>query len=240
MPDIRYYSDKLNIELSSQQLQQFDTYMKMVIRKNEVMNLTAITDPDEFALKHFADSLSIVNIPGMKDKLLSGDISLIDVGTGAGFPGIPLKLAFPDINLTLLDSLNKRIRFLDEVLETLGIKAETIHSRAEDGARKKELRDSFDLVVSRAVANLSTLSEYCLPYAKVGGTFISYKSGNVDEELKASKGAIHLLGGSLRDVIYTELVDCDIERSFVLIDKKTPTPKAYPRKAGTASKSPLS
>ena len=239
MKDISYYSEKMGISLSDKQRESFDIYMNMVIRKNEVMNLTAITDPEEFSLKHFADSLSIVIVPGIKEVLEKGNVSIIDVGTGAGFPGIPLKIAFPNVKLTLLDSLNKRIKFLDEVNAALGLDITTIHSRAEDGARQAGLRDSFDLVVSRAVANQSTLTEYCLPYAKIGGSFIAYKSGDIQDELKASENAIRLLGGKMKDVISMELVDSDIRRSFVIIEKIKKTPKAYPRKAGTASKSPL-
>ena len=162
------------------------------------------------------------------------------MGTGAGFPAIPLKIAFPNMKLTLLDSLNKRVTFLDSVVEELELKkVTTIHARAEEGGRQKNLRDNFDFVLSRAVANLSVLSEYCLPYAKVGGLFISYKSGDIEEELKEAKHAISVLGGKLEDVIHFQLADTDINRSFVLIRKEKATPKAYPRKAGTAKKSPL-
>jgi len=240
MKDIAYYAQLMGIELDEKQLRQFETYMNMVIEKNKVMNLTAITDPEEFSLIHFADSLSLIPAVSGAAPLTKENVSVIDVGTGAGFPAIPLKIAFPNMKLTLLDSLNKRVTFLDSVVEELELKKViTIHARAEEGGRQKNLRDNFDFVLSRAVANLSVLTEYCLPYAKVGGLFISYKSGDIEEELKEAKHAISVLGGKLEDVIHFQLADTDINRSFVLIRKEKATPKAYPRKAGTAKKSPL-
>ncbi len=240
MKDIKYYSDYLNINLSDLQIQQFNTYMNMVIEKNKVMNLTSITDPEEFALKHFADSLSLISAVSRAESIKNSEISIIDVGTGAGFPGIPLKIAFPQIHLTLLDSLNKRVNFLNEVVEELSLEhITTIHARAEEGARQKDLRDSFDFAVSRAVANMSALTEYCLPYVKVGGYFIAYKSGEIEEELNTSKNAIKLLSGAIVDVVNTTLADSDNQRSFVVIEKKKKTPGIYPRKPGTARKSPL-
>ena len=240
MKDIAYYAQLMGIELDDNQLRQFETYMNMVIEKNKVMNLTAITEPEEFSLIHFADSLSLIPAVSAAAPLTKENASVIDVGTGAGFPAIPLKIAFPNMKLTLLDSLNKRVTFLDSVVEELELKkVTTIHARAEEGGRHKNLRDNFDFVLSRAVANLSVLTEYCLPYAKVGGLFISYKSGDIEEELKEAKHAISVLGGKLEDVIHFQLADTDINRSFVLIRKEKATPKAYPRKAGTAKKSPL-
>ncbi len=240
MKDIAYYAQLMGIELDDNQLRQFETYMNMVIEKNKVMNLTAITEPEEFSLIHFADSLSLIPAVSAAAPLTKENASVIDVGTGAGFPAIPLKIAFPNMKLTLLDSLNKRVTFLDSVVEELELKkVTTIHARAEEGGRQKNLRDNFDFVLSRAVANLSVLTEYCLPYAKVGGLFISYKSGDIEEELKEAKHAISVLGGKLEDVIHFQLADTDINRSFVLIRKDKATPKAYPRKAGTAKKSPL-
>ena len=240
MKDIAYYAQLMGIELDEKQLRQFETYMNMVIEKNKVMNLTAITEPEEFSLIHFADSLSLIPAVSAAAPLTKENASVIDVGTGAGFPAIPLKIAFPNMNLTLLDSLNKRVTFLDSFVEELELKkVTTIHARAEEGGRQKNLRDNFDFVLSRAVANLSVLTEYCLPYAKVGGLFISYKSGDIEEELKEAKHAISVLGGKLEDVIHFQLADTDINRSFVLIRKEKATPKAYPRKAGTAKKSPL-
>ena len=236
MKDIRHYCSEMNMPLTDQQYLQFDTYRDMVIEKNKVMNLTAITDPEEFALKHFADSLSLLTV----SDLITEGASVIDVGTGAGFPSVPIKIARPDIKLTLLDSLAKRIRFLDEVIEKVKLDAvTTIHSRAEEGSRNPQLRDSFDIALSRAVANLSTLTEYCLPYVKVGGYFISYKSDEVDEELASSKHAISVLGGKLKDTISLTLADSDINRRFIIIKKIKPTPKSYPRKPGTAKREPL-
>ncbi|MCR5212925.1 MAG: 16S rRNA (guanine(527)-N(7))-methyltransferase RsmG [Eubacterium sp.] len=235
MKDILYYSKQMNIPLSDNQISQLNTYMNMVIERNKVMNLTAITEPDEFQLKHFADSLSILTTDYIKS-----ESNMIDVGTGAGFPSLPIKIARPDIKLTLLDSLNKRIRFLDQVVDELSLKdVETIHARAEEGGRNPKLRDHFDIAVSRAVADLRVLTEYCLPYVKVGGVFISYKSDNIDEELSLSENAISRLGGKLEETISFTLADSDINRRFVIIRKVKPTPKAFPRKPGSAKKEPL-
>ena len=240
MKDIAYYADLLGVDLSETMIEQFTTYRNMVIEKNQVMNLTAITDPEEFALKHFADSLSLLPAVPAANIISSKNVSMIDVGTGAGFPAIPLKIACPNIQLTLLDSLSKRIKFLDDVITAINLNGiTTIHSRAEEGGRNPKLRDHFDIAVSRAVASLDVLTEYCLPYVKVGGLFISYKSQDIEEELASSKKAIKLLGGELEDVVRFQLADSDISRSFVLIRKTKPTPKAYPRKPGTAKREPL-
>lgn len=223
------------VSLSDKQLEQFNTYYEMLIEKNKVMNLTAITDYDEVILKHFIDSLALA---GYVD--LTKPLKLIDVGTGAGFPGIPLKIAFPNLDVTLFDSLNKRILFLQDVIDTLCLNDCTaIHGRAEEGARNKTLREQFDLALSRAVANMSVLSEYCIPFVKQQGYFIPYKTDKVDEELAAGKNAISILGGSYEKTIRLTLPDSDIGRSFVFIRKTKQTPKAYPRKAGTANKQPL-
>ena len=223
----------IGIELSDEQLEQFLTYSEMLIEKNKVMNLTAITDFDEVLEKHFEDSLSLIQAVDLEKSQ-----TVIDLGTGAGFPGIPLKIAFPNLQITLADSLNKRILFLDDVIRELGLTGiDTVHGRAEDLAKNSDYREKFDLCVSRAVANLSTLSEYCLPFVKIGGKFISYKAGECDEEVAASKSSIFLLGGKVSDIKKFELGESG--RAFVIIDKVSGTPKKYPRKAGTPSKDPL-
>lgn len=223
----------IGIELSDEQLEQFITYYEMLIEKNKVMNLTAITDFDEVLEKHFEDSLSLIQAVDLEKSQ-----TVIDLGTGAGFPGIPLKIAFPNLQITLADSLNKRILFLDDVIRELGLTGiDTVHGRAEDLAKNSDYREKFDLCVSRAVANLSTLSEYCLPFVKIGGKFISYKAGECDEEVAASKSSVFLLGGKISDIKKFELGESG--RAFVIIDKVSGTPKKYPRKAGTPSKDPL-
>ena len=225
--------EKLNISLTEEQIQQFLTYYEFLVETNKVMNLTAITEFDEVIEKHFLDSLSLCQVYD-----LNRDVYILDMGTGAGFPGIPLKIAFPEINLVLADSLNKRIKFLQEVIDKLGLqKVEALHARAEEMGRNKQYREQFDLCVSRAVANLSSLSEYCIPFVKEGGKFISYKSGEIEEEVNAAKKAITVLGGKVEDVCKFDLYEQ--KRSFVIIGKQKKTPKAYPRKAGTPTKSPL-
>ena len=227
--------NKLQIELSQQQMQQFLTYYEMLIEKNKVMNLTAITEFEDVVEKHFLDSLSLI-----QQIDLNQNLKVLDLGTGAGFPGIPLKIAFPQLEIILMDSLNKRINFLNEVIDALKLeKITAIHGRAEEMARKPEYREQFDLCVSRAVANLASLSEYCLPFVKLQGNFISYKSGEVEAELNQSKKAIFLLGGKIKNVKKFRLVETDAERSFIQIEKVKKTPKTYPRKAGTPSKSPI-
>lgn len=227
--------EQLRISLDKKQIQQFIEYYEILVEWNKVMNLTAITDYEEVIAKHFLDSLALIKVYD-----LYGKKKVIDIGTGAGFPGIPLKIAFPELEIVLLDSLNKRIKFLNEVIEKLGLKnIRTIHGRAEDFAKQKEYRESFDLCVSRAVANLSTLSEYCLPYVKVEGSFIPYKSGKIDEEISHGKKAIQILGGKISQIDKFQLVDTDMERSFVVIRKEKNSPKKYPRKAGMPSKEPL-
>ena len=231
--------EQLSITLSGEQKQQFFTYYEYLVEKNKVMNLTAITEYEEVITKHFLDSLAVVKTSCFKPEKLAGK-RLIDIGTGAGFPGIPLKITFPELEILLLDSLNKRINFLNEVTEMLGLtKINTVHGRAEDYAKQKGYRESFDFCVSRAVANLSTLSEYCIPFVKQGGCFISYKSGSVDQELIQAEKAVKILGGQREEVVRFSLADTDMDRSFVVIRKAKPTPKKYPRKAGLPSKEPL-
>ncbi len=227
----------LSIELEKNQINQFYEYFQLLVEWNEFMNLTAITEMDEVITKHFVDSLSLIKAV---DEIGTMNYRIIDVGTGAGFPGIPLKIAFPDLKITLMDSLNKRVNFLNEVISRLGLeKIEAIHGRAEDLGRDPLHREQYDLCVSRAVANLSTLSEYCMPFVKVGGYFIPYKSGKIEEELGAAKHAIFLLGGGVKEVKTFLLPGTDAERSLVKIAKNSGISKKYPRKAGLPSKEPL-
>lgn len=226
---------KIGCEPSDLQCEQLNNFHKILCEWNEFMNLTGITEYNEVVIKHFVDSLAVNCVYSFKKT-----DRVVDIGTGAGFPGIPLKIMYPDTRFTLLDSLNKRIKFLDEVIRINSLDGiETLHGRAEDYARDKNYREEFDVCVSRAVANLSTLSEYCLPYVKVGGVFISYKAGQLDEELKASERAIKLLGGEIKEVHKLTLPDTDIDRTFVVIKKTAATSKKYPRKAGLPSKEPL-
>lgn len=227
--------EELNIKLEKRQICQFLQYYELLVEWNSFMNLTAITDFDEVIKKHFIDSISLI-----KAIDLSKELSVIDIGTGAGFPGIPLKIAFPNLKITLLDSLNKRIKFLNEVIDKLELdNIETIHGRAEDFAKDKKYRQAYDLCVSRAVANLSTLSEYCLPYVKTGGKFISYKSEKITDEMNAAKNAIKILGGNILGQVDFNLPDSDIYRNLFIIVKAKETPIKYPRKAGLPSKEPL-
>lgn len=223
-----------NFSLSDKQIQQLDLFYELLVEKNKVMNLTAITEFDDVLVKHFADSLSICTV-------LPSDIKTVcDLGTGAGFPGIPMAIAYPDISFTLIDSLNKRIKFLQEVVDALGLtNVNLVHARAEEAGRGKNYREHFDLVVSRAVANIATLSEYCLPLVKINGYFISFKSGDIKDEIEASGSAVKKLGGTMKEPVYFTIPETDISRSFLIINKEKNTPKAYPRKAGTPSKEPL-
>ena len=227
----------LSITLSDSQLEQFYRYYELLVEWNQVMNLTAIIEMEDVVTKHFVDSLSLIKAV---ENLDTEEYRILDLGTGAGFPGIPLKIAFPSLEITLLDSLNKRIKFLNEVISQLGLqKIEAIHGRAEDYGRDKEYRETYDFCVSRAVANLTTLSEYCMPYVKIGGAFIPYKSGKLEEELVQAKGAVKLLGGKVEDVITFILPKADADRAFVVIRKLEGTSKKYPRKAGLPSREPL-
>lgn len=224
---LQNYIKDYKITLTENQYEQFQKYFELLAEWNEKMNLTAITDESGVALKHFADSLSLLNFVDIPQ-----NSSLADVGTGAGFPGVVLKIARPDIKLTLIDSLNKRLVFLGEVCAQLGIEAELIHSRAEDGARDEKLRENFDFAASRAVARMNVLSEYCLPYVKVGGEFCAMKGAQANEEFKESLNAINTLGGKLENKYFFELPENGGERAIAVVRKVRNTPQKYPRQSG--------
>lgn len=226
---------KIGINLNDEQVDKFMTYYNMLIEKNKVMNLTAITEFEEVLKKHFVDSLCMV-----KAYDLSKSITLLDLGTGAGFPGIPLKIAFPNINIVLMDSLNKRLNFLNDVIKELDLQnIKTVHGRAEELGNSTLYREKFDICVSRAVAKLSSLAEYCIPFVRVGGSFIAYKSDDISMELDNSKTAITTLGGSFKEKVSFTLPESDIQRTLVIINKVKSTPKKYPRQAGKPNKEPL-
>ena len=232
--------NKINIEISDDQINCFEKYYELLIEKNKVMNLTAITDKEDVIVKHFIDSIAL--IPYLLDKgiNINNKLKIIDIGTGAGFPGLPLKIMMPDVKFTLLDSLNKRVSFLNEVIDELKLKdIEALHGRAEDYASNNKYREKYDICVSRAVANLSTLSEYCIPFVKEDGFFISYKAGESEEEINNSKNAIKILGGKINKVEEFVLPGTDASRVFVFIRKLELTDKKYPRKAGVPAKKPL-
>lgn len=229
--DLKYF----NVELSELQITQFLKYYELLVEWNEFMNLTAITEYEDVMKKHFVDSLSLI-----KTYDVNKSVSVIDVGTGAGFPGLALKIAYPNLKVTLLDSLNKRINFLNHVIEQLGLEGvETVHGRAEDFAKPGKFREKFDVCVSRAVANMTSLSEYCLPFVKLGGEFISYKSEKMNEEMDNAKKAISILGGKFDRCEEFILPESDIFRNLVVIRKVKETPKKYPRKAGLPTKEPI-
>ena len=239
MEEIEFYkyldqqARKIDIMLSEEQLQKFYKYMKLLLEWNEKINLTAIIEPKEIILKHFIDSLSII-------KYIKNKNSLVDVGTGAGFPGIPIKIVLPEIKVILIDSLNKRITFLNEVISQLDLKyIEAVHSRVEDFARNKEYREKFDVATARAVAQLPIILEYLIPLTKVKGNIICMKGNKIDEEIKKSKKAISVLGGNLEKIDNFYLPDADIERNIIIVNKVEKTSSKYPRKAGIPSKNPI-
>ena len=233
--DLELVFDKLGIGYTEEMDAKYRFYMESILERNRHVNLTAITDTEDFIKKHYIDSL----LCGMSAEFRSGG-RVIDVGTGAGFPGIPLKILYPELQITLMDSLKKRLNFLDEVIAALGLeKIETLHGRAEDLGHQAVYREQYDYCVSRAVANLTTLSEYCLPFVKVGGVFVSYKSGSVEEEQKDAEHGIQILSGKIEKVDKFQIVDTDLDRSLVWIRKEGKLKGKYPRKAGTPSREPL-
>lgn len=235
MHELKDKAARIGVTLDEKQLEQFKKYYDLLTEWNRVMNLTAITEKTEVMHKHFIDSLLLAKYMDFHKNL-----QVIDIGTGAGFPGIPLKIAFPELRLTLLDSLNKRLKFLKEVIHVLSLEqVETVHSRAEDGGRQECFRERYDVAVSRAVAGLAGLSEYCMPFVKPGGYFVAYKAGTIEEELKQGKKAVRILGGRIENIFTTVLPGTDMERKFVFVKKEKSTPPEYPRKAGTAIKKPL-
>lgn len=227
------YGKEIEIEFTEEQLNKFYKYMNMLIEWNEKINLTAIIEPKEIILKHFIDSLTIL-------KYTQNKKNFIDIGTGAGFPGIPIKIMRKDLEITLLDSLNKRINFLNEVIKELSLeKITAIHSRIEDYGRNKEYREKYDIVTARAVANLSTLSEYMLPMTKIGGQSICMKGPDIEEEIEYGKKAVKILGGEIKKVEKLELPETKDKRTIIQITKIKNTPNKYPRKAGKPSKEPI-
>lgn len=230
---MNFYGGKIDIVFDEEQIDKFYNYMHLLLEWNEKINLTAITEPAEIIIKHFIDSLTIC-------KYIENDSSLADLGTGAGFPGIPLKIYRPDLKIVLVDSLNKRINFLNDVIENLKLEnIDTIHTRIEDFGKDKKYREKFDYVTARAVANLAVLSEYLIPVIKIGGKCICMKGSEIDTELEESKNAINILGGKLKSVDKFNLSETDIVRNIIIINKVKNTPNKYPRKAGVPSKEPL-
>lgn len=235
MYDLHTVMKSINIDLSQIQADRLNRFYELLVETNKVMNLTAITDYDDVVIKHFADSAALCNVYDM-----SHVQKIIDVGTGAGFPGIVLKILYHEIEITLLDSLNKRVVFLNKVISELGLeKVQAVHGRAEDMARNALYRETYDLCVSRAVAGLSVLSEYCIPFVSRGGAFISYKAEACEAEVVDAEKAIGVLGGKLRELAEYPVLPEKLVRKFVIIDKVKPTPSKYPRKAGLPSKEPL-
>lgn len=224
---------EIGIELSSESLDRFDKYAEMLVETNKTLNLTAITEPDEIVTKHFCDCLSL-----LKEVEIPQGAKLIDVGTGAGFPGVVLLIARPDLRITLMDSTNKRLMFVQSVVDALGLKANVVHSRAEEAGKNPAFREKYDFVTARAVANMQTLSEYCLPFLKVGGLFAAMKGAKASDELSVAKGAIKILGGQVHSAKEFNLFDCG-ERSILCVKKISQTPSKYPRPSAQIAKKPL-
>lgn len=227
-------AEKIGVLLDETALDRFDLYAEMLVETNKTLNLTAITDPDEIVYKHFVDSLALLSCVNFKDKA-----KVIDVGTGAGFPGVVLLIARPDLKMTLLDGTNKRLVFIANVLDELGLEADIVHMRAELAVKDESFREQFDVVTARAVANLNTLSEYCMPFVKIGGYFAPMKSTKTEEEVASAKGAIKILGGKIKEIKELSIDNCG-ERYIILTKKISQTPPKYPRASAQISKKPLS
>lgn len=233
--ELKIAATEYGLNLTEDQISAFNKYYELLYEWNKKINLTAITEPKDVAIKHMVDSLSC-----FKADLFKENTSLIDVGTGAGFPGLPLKIFYPSLKLTLLDSLNKRVKFLQLVVDELGLKdVEVIHARSEEAARNKKYREKFDLATARAVARLPIICEYCLPFVKDGGTFIALKGRQYEEEATQAQKAIKVLGGKISDIMPVKLPEIDDKRAVIYIKKIKSTPKTYPRKAGTPERNPI-
>lgn len=233
--ELKVAATEYGLNLTEDQISAFNKYYELLYEWNKKINLTAITEPKDVAIKHMVDSLSC-----FKADLFKENTSLIDVGTGAGFPGLPLKIFYPSLKLTLLDSLNKRVKFLQLVVDELGLKdVEVIHARSEEAARNKKYREKFDLATARAVARLPIICEYCLPFVKDGGTFIALKGRQYEEEATQAQKAIKVLGGEITDIMPVKLPEIDDKRAVIYIKKVKSTPKTYPRKAGTPERNPI-
>jgi len=238
-PILESHSDEISVPLSAEEIRAFQIYASMLKEKNKVMNLTAVDDDKGIAMKHFIDSLTLCPYIREEEKKSNKTLTFADVGTGAGFPGLPVKISCPELSVTLMDSLEKRLKFLNEVITALDLKdCSTVHSRAEDAGRNKKYREKYDIVTARAVAKLSVLAEYCLPLVKVGGVFLAMKSHSDEEENEAQK-AIALLGGTIEKTDSFKLPGTDMERTIIVVRKIRPTPARFPRKAGTPSKTPI-
>ena len=233
--ELKIAATEYGLNLTEDQISAFNKYYELLYEWNKKINLTAITEPKDVAIKHMVDSLSC-----FKADLFKENTSLIDVGTGAGFPGLPLKIFYPSLKLTLLDSLNKRVKFLQLVVDELGLKdVEVIHARSEEAARNKKYREKFDLATARAVGRLPIICEYCLPFVKDGGTFIALKGRQYEEEATQAQKAIKVLGGEISDIMPVKLPEIDDKRAVIYIKKIKSTPKTYPRKAGTPERNPI-
>ena len=232
--------EALQIELDEVQQEKLLDFGAMLLAENEKQNLTAVRDPREVVSRHFLDSLAPLSVPAAKERLCVPGTRLIDVGTGAGFPGIPLAIALPELSCTLLDSLQKRIAFLENVTETLGLSnANLLSARAEDAAKDPEHREAYDLATSRAVADLAVLSEYCLPFVRIGGAFLAYKGADCTEETERAANALQILGGAAPRVETYPIPELEGLHTLLLIEKTGPTPEKYPRRAGVPTKRPL-